>query len=89
MACCSGVPSSDMSATVVETPQGKNTVGPGYAVNGSEEIKYSYSFIDNVFDANKDDLADMYKKWGRVLCVLDENVHELYGTGIVSCELQH
>ncbi|CAO1627244.1 unnamed protein product [Parajaminaea phylloscopi] len=83
MSCCDA-PSSDMTARVAEIPATKNTVGPGYSVKGSEEIRYTYSFVDNVFDSAKEDLAEMYKKWGRVLCVLDENVHDIYGTGIIS-----
>ncbi|CAO1638220.1 unnamed protein product [Sympodiomycopsis kandeliae] len=82
MSCCD--PSSDMSAKVTETPATKNSVGTGYAVQGSEELRYSYSFVDDIFDANKDDLASQYQKWGRVLCVLDDTVHSIYGSAIES-----
>lgn len=85
MSCCE-VPSSDMSATVTEIPQSKNAVGPGYAVKGAEAINYSYSFVDNVFDAQKEDLAEFYKKWGRVLVVIDDIVHGIYGSAIETCE---
>lgn len=85
MSCCD--PSSDMSAKVTETPATKNSVGPGYAVQGSEELRYSYSFVDDIFDTNKEDLASHYQKWGRVLCVLDDTVHQIYGSAIQTCKL--
>lgn len=58
-------PSSDMSGKVRETPAGSNCTGPGYVVEGSEELKYSYSFVDNVFDTKKDDLVSDRKTSGR------------------------
>jgi 3-dehydroquinate synthase len=79
-------PSSDLTATVKETPASKNCVGPGYSVEGSEEIRYGYSFVDNVFDEKKDDLASYYQKWGRVLVILDETVNGIYGDSIRACK---
>lgn len=75
-----------MSGKVRELPPTANSTGPGYAVEGSEELKYTYSFVDNVFDEKKNDLASYYKPWGRVLCILDENLDALYGKAIRSCE---
>ncbi|CEH15680.1 Pentafunctional AROM protein [Ceraceosorus bombacis] len=75
-------PSSDMSGKVRETPAGANCTGAGYVVEGNEELKYSYSFVDNVFDQKKDDLASYYHKWGRVLVLLDDNLNALYGDAI-------
>ena len=86
MACCGGNISSDMRATVTEVPATKNATGPGYSIQGYEDLKYTYSFVDNVFDQNKEDLAAYYTKWGRVLCVLDENLNELYGPAIKACK---
>lgn len=71
-----------MSAKVTEVPASKNTVGPGYSVQGSEELRYTYSFVDNVFDQQKEDLASFYTKWGRVLVVVDDQVHSIYGKAI-------
>lgn len=71
-----------MSAKVTEVPASKNTVGPGYSVKGSEELRYTYSFVDNVFDQQKEDLASFYTKWGRVLVVVDDQVHSIYGKAI-------
>jgi 3-dehydroquinate synthase len=71
-----------MSGTVRELPATANTTGPGYAVAGSEELKYSYSFVDSVFDTKKEDLSAYYTKWGRVLILLDTNVEALYGSTI-------
>ncbi|TKY86754.1 hypothetical protein EX895_004394 [Sporisorium graminicola] len=82
MACCGGAISSDMRATVTEVPATSNATGPGYSIQGYEDLKYTYSFVDNVFDQKKEDLASYYQKWGRVLCVLDENLNELYGSSI-------
>lgn len=79
-------PSSDMSGKVRETPAGPNCVGPGYEVEGAEDLRYSYSFVDNVFDPKKNDLSSYYTKWGRVLCLLDENLNDLYGDSIKACK---
>lgn len=80
-------PSSNLTARVKEIPASSNCTGPGYSVEGSEELRYTYSFVDNVFDQKKNDLASYYTKWGRVLCILDETVHGFYGDSIRACEL--
>jgi 3-dehydroquinate synthase len=81
-------PSSNLAGKVKEIPATANCVGPGYAVEGSEELRYTYSFVDNVFDEKKQDLASHYQKWGRVLCILDETVHGIYGDSIRACEFR-
>ena len=86
MACCGGAIASDMRATVTEVPATSNATGPGYSIQGYEDLKYTYSFVENVFDQKKEDLAAYYQKWGRVLCVLDENLNELYGPSIKACK---
>lgn len=48
-------------------------------VNGYEELKYGFKFVDGVFRPEYQDLADIYKKWGRCLLVTDGIVHGLYG----------
>jgi 3-dehydroquinate synthase len=63
---------SDMKATVAETPK-------GFHVEGYEKIEYDFTFIDNVFDVEKKDLADCYQQWGRCLAVMDANIFEVYG----------
>lgn len=75
-----------MAGNVRQIPATDNCTGPGYAVEGSEELNYSYSFLDNVFNVNKNDLASYYTKWGRVLVLLDETVHSIYGDSIRTCE---
>lgn len=75
-----------MRATVTEVPATSNATGPGYSIQGYEDLKYTYSFVDNVFDQKKEDLASYYQKWGRVLCVLDDNLNELYGPAIKACK---
>lgn len=66
---------SDMNATVTET-QG------GFSVAGYEKISYDFLFLDNVFDPKNSQLANCYKKWGRVLTVMDENMKSQYGAAI-------
>lgn len=63
---------SDLQATVQETPK-------GFHVEGYEKIEYDFTFIDNVFDVNHADLANLYKKWGRCLAVMDTNIFNVYG----------
>ncbi|KAK4612757.1 Demethyl-4-deoxygadusol synthase [Fulvia fulva] len=66
---------SDMKATVAETAQ-------GFHVEGYEKIEYDFTFIDSVFDVNKANLADCYKRWGRCLAVMDMNIFNVYGEQI-------
>ncbi|KAH8896767.1 2-epi-5-epi-valiolone synthase [Thozetella sp. PMI_491] len=63
---------SDLKATVQPTPQ-------GFHVEGYEKIEYDFTFVDGVFDISHTQLADCYKKWGRVLAIMDKNVYSLYG----------
>nr|DBA07224.1 TPA_exp: desmethyl-4-deoxygadusol synthase [Phaffia brasiliana]DBA07227.1 TPA_exp: Desmethyl-4-deoxygadusol synthase [Phaffia brasiliana] len=74
--------SSDLRASVTETPASKNAAGPGFAVKGNESLSYTYSFVDSVFDTNKEDLSEFYTKWGRVLVILDTQVNKFYGDAI-------
>ena len=46
---------------------------------GYEKINYDFQFLDNVFHPANHQLADCYKKWGRVLAVMDENMKSQYG----------
>ncbi|CDW98054.1 hypothetical protein [Sporisorium scitamineum] len=62
MACCGGAISSDMRATVTEVPATSNATGPGYSIQGYEDLKYTYSFVDIFFDQKKQDLASYYQK---------------------------
>ncbi|KAI0408011.1 Dehydroquinate synthase-like protein [Xylaria palmicola] len=63
---------SDLKASVRETKT-------GFHVEGYEKIEYDFSFVDGVFDIANPELANCYKKWGRVLAVTDKNVYALYG----------
>ncbi|RYO77345.1 hypothetical protein DL762_009321 [Monosporascus cannonballus] len=51
----------------------------GFHVEGYEKIEYDFTFVDGVFDISNVHLADCYKKWGRVLTVMDKDVYSLYG----------
>lgn len=66
---------SDLKATVTETPN-------GFQVEGYEKISYGFTFLDGVFNVQNSQLADMYRKWGRCLAVIDVNVCGLYGNQI-------
>ncbi|KAL9130362.1 MAG: hypothetical protein Q9217_001420 [Psora testacea] len=66
---------SDLSATVSET---KN----GFHVDGYEKISYDFTFLDGVFNVANPQLAECYKRWGRVLAVTDLNVYNIYGEQI-------
>ena len=66
---------SDLKATVEET---KN----GFSVDGYEKISYDFIFLDGVFNTKNPQLADCYKRWGRVLAVTDQNVYDIYGEQI-------
>ena len=63
---------SDLKATVAERPD-------GFHVEGYEKIEYDFSFIDEIFNTEKNELAECYKKWGRCLAVMDSNMFKLYG----------
>lgn len=63
---------SDLKASVAERQN-------GFHVEGYEKIDYDFTFIDNVFDTGKDDLAECYKTWGRCLAVMDANIFNVYG----------
>jgi 3-dehydroquinate synthase len=68
---------SDLKASVSETKSSSGHVG--FHVEGYEKIEYDFTFIDGVFDVNNPNLADCYKKWGRVLAVTDLNIFNVYG----------
>ncbi|EJD33544.1 hypothetical protein AURDEDRAFT_177376 [Auricularia subglabra TFB-10046 SS5] len=63
---------SDMSATVVET---KN----GFVVSGAERLHYQFVMVDDIFNSENDELAQLYRPWKRCLLVTDGIVNGLYG----------
>ncbi|EHL01576.1 putative 2-epi-5-epi-valiolone synthase [Glarea lozoyensis 74030] len=68
---------SDLKASVSETKTSSGHVG--FHVEGYEKIEYDFTFIDGVFNVDNPNLADCYKKWGRVLAVTDLNIYNVYG----------
>ncbi|KAI0890130.1 Dehydroquinate synthase-like protein [Annulohypoxylon maeteangense] len=64
---------SDLKATVHETKG-------GFHVEGYEKIEYDFTFVDGIFDVANPNLAECYRKWGRVLAVTDKNVYGIYGS---------
>lgn len=53
-----------------------------FHVTGYERIEYELRYVDGVFDPEQTALADCYRPYGRVLMVVDETVHALYGPRI-------
>ncbi|KAL9119533.1 MAG: hypothetical protein Q9187_003914 [Circinaria calcarea] len=66
---------SDLTATVEETKH-------GFHVEGYEKISYDFTFLDGVFNPENPQLAECYRRWGRVLAVTDQNVYDVYGDQI-------
>ena len=66
---------SDFTASVSETQN-------GFHVDGYEKISYDFTFLDGVFNPQNRQLAECYKRWGRVLAVTDLNVYNVYGEQI-------
>jgi hypothetical protein len=62
--------SSDMSGLVTEFFDDK-TNSKALHVKGSEELTYGFRFTRNVFAKEQTILSEFYKKWGRVLVVMD------------------
>lgn len=56
---------SDLTAKVTKQPSGS------LAVEGYEALKYNFHYTSPVFDVEHDKLAEIYKRWGRVLVVMD------------------
>lgn len=66
---------SELVGSVTET---KN----GFHVDGYEKISYDFTFLDGVFNPENRQLAECFKRWGRVLAVTDLNVYNVYGEQI-------
>ncbi|KAK1924572.1 hypothetical protein DB88DRAFT_451721 [Papiliotrema laurentii] len=62
---------SDLTATVSKE---SNNI----KVEGYEALKYHFHYTSSVFDVNDNKLAEIYKRWGRVLIVMDTIVHPIY-----------
>jgi 3-dehydroquinate synthase len=58
---------SDLTASVSKLDQ--NTL----EVKGFEALKYNFHYTSNVFGTDDSTLADIYKRWGRVLIVMDQS----------------
>ncbi|MCJ1392543.1 hypothetical protein MMC18_005411 [Xylographa bjoerkii] len=73
---------SDLTATVNETEN-------GFHVDGYEKISYDFTFLDGVFNPENPQLAECYRRWGRVLAVTDLNVYNVYGEQIEKYFVHH
>ncbi|BBZ44816.1 sedoheptulose 7-phosphate cyclase [Mycobacterium parmense] len=54
----------------------------GFHVEGYERIEYDLTYVDGVFDPGRPELADIYRRYGRALMVIDEVVYALYGRAV-------
>ena len=52
------------------------------AVATSVEIEHTYHIVNNVFDLNNPNLAELYKPYKRCLSIVDHCVYNLYGNQI-------
>ncbi len=50
-----------------------------FTVRAYEPLDYSLRLVDGVLDPADPTLADTYRRWGRCLAVLDDNLEEPYG----------
>jgi len=50
-----------------------------FHIEAYEKIDYSLRYVDGVFAPGNSELADCYRRYGRCLMVVDENVYALYG----------
>lgn len=79
----------DAAAALRETEQGRidgadmsanvKVLKDGFAVKGSEELNYSFTMVDDIFDTKHEYLADLYRPWKRCLLVTDKIVDKHYG----------
>lgn len=53
-----------------------------FHVEGYEKIEYDLVYVNGVFDIKNQELADVYRSFGRCLAVVDANVSRLHGTQI-------
>ncbi|MHC5824458.1 MAG: 3-dehydroquinate synthase, partial [Nostoc sp.] len=53
-----------------------------FHIEAYEKIEYELVYVDGVFDIANQELADIYRIFGRCLAVIDTNVNHFYGTQI-------
>lgn len=58
------------------------TSAKAFHVEGYEKIEYDLVYVDGVFDIKNQELADIYRSFGRCLTVVDANVSRFYGSQI-------
>ncbi|WWD19984.1 hypothetical protein CI109_104457 [Kwoniella shandongensis] len=63
---------SDLTAKVSKDAKGSITV------EGYEALKYHFHYNSPVFDIQNEKLAEIYRRWERVLIVMDTIVHPIY-----------
>jgi demethyl-4-deoxygadusol synthase len=53
-----------------------------FHVEGHEKIAFSLLYVDGAFSVDNDAIAEIYRRSGRCLLVIDETVHDLHGEQI-------
>jgi len=73
-------PPTDEGQRVTTTPiPALHPIESGFHVEAYEKIDYSLVFVEGVFDVKNPQIAESYRRYGRCLTVIDENVSSLYG----------
>jgi 3-dehydroquinate synthase len=62
---------SDLTANVSKDAKGS------IQVEGYEALKYHFHYTSPVFDTKNEKLAELYKRWQRVLIVMDKGESSL------------
>ncbi|KAK4686148.1 hypothetical protein P7C73_g3976, partial [Tremellales sp. Uapishka_1] len=63
---------SDLTAKVSKDAKGSLNV------KGFEALDYNFHYTSPVFDVSHEKLASLYKRWERVLIIMDTIVHPIY-----------
>jgi 3-dehydroquinate synthetase len=50
-----------------------------FRIQAVEKIDYSLLYVDGAFGVDNPEIADCYRRFGRCLMVVDQNVYDLYG----------
>lgn len=65
----------------MESPRSSVTVTPtSFHVEAYEKIDYSLLVVDGAFSPRNGEIAEVYRRHGRVLAVVDAEVHRLHGS---------
>lgn len=55
-----------------------------YSVSTSVSVSHSYHFVNDIFNPDSPNLAELYIPWKRCLAIVDHNVYNIYGERLVA-----